>query len=105
MARGTIVGWTDALQGFLGEVTALAASPDADLDFVLELRQMVLDKLSGEADMAAGGAGEAGMSGPVSSASPPAMPPGGMTGEMPRGPMPGPPQPNPNELERMLAGS
>ena len=82
MARGTSGSFSDGLQGLLGQIGQLLAAPDADLDFIMQLRQMVMDRLSGHVAEQMGAE--------ASSQSPAGMPPGGMAGEMPRGPMPSP---------------
>ncbi len=82
MPRTTSSSFTDALQGLLADVMVLGATPDADLDFVMQLRQMIMDRLAGDTQQ------EAAMM--ASSAGGPQMPPGGGPGEMSRGPMPPP---------------
>lgn len=78
MPRGTAVSFSDALQDLLGQIGQLLAAPDADSDFIMQLRQMVMQRLQGQGQ------------GQQPGSQPQAMAPGGMPGEMSRGPMPPP---------------
>lgn len=53
MARGTSVTFLDRLQNLLEEVAKLNASPDADIEFTQQLRDIVLGKI-GVHDQSAG---------------------------------------------------
>lgn len=43
--RGTQVSFIDALQGLTGTIMQLAGAPDADVDFLLQLRDQVLGRI------------------------------------------------------------
>lgn len=108
---------SEALSGLLGQVAQMATLPDADMAFVTQLQQMIVQKLrSGMPNPHAGGMpGRPGAAGP-----PPGLgggPGAGMPpGLAPQGPPPGmntggarmgvnPGQPGVDDLMRMLAGN
>lgn len=129
--RGTNT-MSEGLQAMLGDIATMKALPDADLQFLIGLETMVLQKLKEPIDSMAGQLGAPGGmppgAGPVPGMGPGSTPPpmGGGMGEMQGGVMPlvpaasqgGPPMgapggpptgmpmgagiPNPDELRRLL---
>lgn len=56
MARGTADSFVDALQSLLEDIGRLLAAPDADVQFVMQLRDMVQGRLQQTAEQQAAAA-------------------------------------------------
>ena len=103
----------EVLQSMLGDISVTKALPDADLQFLVELETMILQKIRQPLDQASG---QLGPNGPTPGPLPPGAGPGPMTSGMPPGLPPGPgpemagpgvpglrsPGPAPDELARLL---
>lgn len=102
-----MVSFTDALQGLTSQIMQLAGSPDADVDFLLELRDMILGRIGMEQQAAAEQALTS-MGAQPPGAVPVSAPPGGLPvsdGSAPRGlPMAADPSGAASALERAMQG-
>lgn len=88
--RGTQVSFLDALQGLTGQIMSLAGTPDADVEFLLSLRDMVFEHIGiAQTEQALAGAEAMNSQEPAMGAGGP--PPAGLgsPGQMSRGPTPG----------------
>lgn len=106
----------EGLSAMLQDIGAMKALPDADLQYLIELEQMILSKVRAPVDAMAGGMsgpGPAGVNmagGPVPGMGPgstppmppPPGPPMGTPGGPPSGLAPSPQMPNADELRRVL---
>lgn len=96
--RGTQVSFLDALQGLTGQIMSLAGTPDADVEFLLSLRDQVFERIGiQQAEQALQSAEAMGSQEPSMGAGGP-PPAGGLggglaglgsPGQMSRGPAPG----------------
>lgn len=75
----------EVLQSVLSDISVAKTLPDADLNFLVELETMILQKLRQPLDQASGQLGPAGPTTPP----PPGAGPGAMGGPTPPPPMPG----------------
>lgn len=92
MARGTQLSFIDALQGMTGQIMQLAGAPDADVEFLLELRDLILGRIGVEQEVAAEQALQSMGAGMGAGPMPISAPPGGMPvtdAGVSRGPTPG----------------
>lgn len=92
-SRGTQVSFVDALQGLTSEIMSLAGTPDADLEFLVSLRDQIFEHIGLQQTKQALGAAEA-MGGEPMGPPPGEMqaPPGGLPvreAGVSRGPTPG----------------
>jgi len=116
--KATQNSMSEGLQKLLGDIAQMQAFPDADMDFLTQLQQMVVGKIRssipgpGQPGQQPGAPGQPpGMPGaPTNSPLPPASspgPPGGMGGGMGGLSVTGGPEaaPNMDELSRMLGST
>lgn len=92
----------EGLQALLHDITDLKATPDADLEFLINLETTILQKMREPVQQMMGQE----LGGPMGGPTPPMMPPGGAS---PMGPGAGVPgvmsgrgMPNPDELRRLI---
>lgn len=107
---------SEALQGFLADLSYIKTLPDADLEFIISLETQILQKLRAPFEQMAGQMDEMGAAAGAGPGMPPGMSGGAPSGgampvemQPPGGGVPGirssPGMPDPDELRRLIGAN